>query len=159
MFIVSHHPPTKKADSKATPPKSESNELKELKELIRSELTNTRLLFEDCLTKVSAKDSTKGEAATFNPPTEKPKEHPLVGQPNISMGSEMSNCIGYASLSGIKDPFALHIIESHQREQLSRHVNGLAEERQAAMEREVIQSRKDYLELQTLLMRHLTGRQ
>ena len=71
----------------------------------------------------------------------------------------MSKCIGYASLSGIKDPLALHIIESHQREQLSRQVNRLAEERQAAMEREVIQSRKDYLELQTLLMRHLTGRQ
>ena len=38
---------------------------------------------------------------------------------DFSVTIDMSKCIGYAALSGIKDPLALHIIESHHRENSS----------------------------------------
>ena len=164
--IVRNYPPVKKADLKATPPKDESDEVKILKEAMasmRSELSSTRLLFEELLTKKdSARNSSEGKTLASHLPLEHPKDQQILSS-TISKSAQEENLtersrIDYSSFSESRESFAIHLLDVQQRELLSRQSIQLAQQKARDMEEEVIRGRKDNHELHMLILKNLAGR-
>ena len=163
--IASNHHPAKKADLKATPPKAESDEVKALKEAMssmRSELTSTRLLFEEFLMKDSSKTASEVKASASDLPQEKLKDQlaipsNILKRPEEDNPTESSR-INYSTIPESRDSLAIHVLDFQQRELLSRQAIQLAKQNAREMEQEVIQGRKDYHELHMLLLKSLAGR-
>ena len=136
--------------------------LKEAMSSMRSELTSTRSLFEEFLTKDVARNASEGKTFASDPPSEHPKDQLDLSSTNpkrIQEGNltERSR-VNHLSFSENSDSLAIHVLDVQQRELLSRQSIQLAQQRARDMEEEVIRGRKDYHELHMLIFKNLVAR-
>ena len=158
--IVDHLPPVKKADLKTTPQKAENVKIKDLENavsMLQSELTGTRRLLEEFV-----RSASDGKTSAPNLPPEKPKDQ-LATQFTISEKTENENPtviprIDYSTFPGSCNTLAIHMLDFHERERMSRQAIQLANRNARDMEAELIQGRKDYHDLHMLLMKNLAER-
>ena len=163
-------PSAKRIDAKSTPPKSDSEEFKKMKqemELLRAELVNTKLKLEEQLPSnhKSTKDTGKITKPIIDSNAENLKNINVTTESNVSdsdKNKQVLQSIIAASTSGIPtalgNQLALQMMDFHFRESQSRQLRQMTLTREAAMEEELMQERRDYHDLQMQLMRSYLGR-
>ena len=168
----SRSPPAKRIDAKSTPPKAESEEFKKMKqemETLRFELVRTKLKLEEQLPSNIKGAWDKGEItkptidSALSTDAENLNNMKVTAKLSASENSNKQVTQGIVSAGSPSiplasgDQLALQMMDFHFRESQSRQLRQIALRREAAMEEELMQERRDYHDLQMQLMRSYLG--